>query len=341
MSSHSNTSQAHDFYYLGVDEGLDKDYAGCTVSYEGCTAYSYSTAVAKVIPRKGVKPGDVRTHLPSSGLTLLSFDSMSATTAQHISKLNDASPFDVVRVPLRRGDRDFTPERLAQAFAEELESYAARLNKAENRLKFMTLLNSLHLLQRDACEKWAKPLRGRKLEKFDKLDVSKIAEEIKARNRKAAVKAAAETRAVFAKYLKDRRGRDYCDFIRSLFDRWFVSPKYHFTDEQRNLLRKKVCGGSSVWGGPAYVWVADDEIRTSRNVAVPVKEAKVAMRLWAAGKDMRTLRVDRYTIVSYQGDTIQIGCHRIPRENMLALYEAVMGKPFPEKPEGPAVQEGA
>lgn len=341
MSSHSNSSQAHDFYYFGVDEGWSKDYAGCTVSYEGNTAYSYSTAVAKVIPRKGVKPGEVKTNRASTGLTLLSFDAMSATTAQHLSKLAGASPFDVVRVPLRRGDRDFTPERLAQAFAEELASYATKLNKAENRFNFMTLLDSLHRLQRDACEKWARPLRNRKLKKFDRMDVSKIAEEIKARNRKAAVKAAAETRAVFAKYLKDRRGRDYCDFIRSLFDRWFSDQKYHFTDEQRNLLRKKVCGGSSVWGGPAYVWIADDEIRTSKNVVVPIKEAKVAMRLWAAGKDMRTLQVNGYTIVSYQGDTIQIGCHKIPRENMLALYEAVMGKPFPEKPESPAAQEGA
>lgn len=337
--SHSNASQAHDFYYLGVDEGRGKDYSGCTVSYEGNTAYSYSTAVAKVIPRRGVKPGDVRTRNASAGLTLLSFYPMSSTTAQHLSKLESASPFDVVHVPLHRGDRDFTPERLARAFAEELESYAAKLNKAENRLKFMTLLNSLHRLQQDACEKWARPLRSRALKKFDKLDVSKIAEEIKARNRKAAVKAAAETRAVFAKYLKDRCGRDYCDFMRSLFDRRFVSPEYHFTDEQRNLLRKKVCGGADRW--LAYVWVADDEIRTSKNVVVPVKEAKVAMRLWAAGKDMRTLQVNGYTIVSYQGDTIQIGCHKIPRENMLALYEAVMGKPFPEKPESPATQEGA
>ena len=309
------------------------------MSYEGNTAYSYSTAVAKVIPRRGVKPGDVRTRNASTGLTLLSFCPMSSTTAHHLSKLESASPFDVVRVPLRRGDRDFTPEKIAQAFAEELESYAAKLNKAENRLKFMTLLNSLHRLQRDACEKWAKPLRGRKLEKFDRMDVSKIAEEIQARNRKAAVKAAALTRAVFAKYLKDRRGRDYCDFIRSLFDRWFADQKYHFTNEQRSLLRKKVCGGSD--RGLAYVWVADDEIRTSKNVVVPVREAKVAMRLWAAGKDMRTLQVNGYTIVSYQGDTIQIGCHKIPRENMLALYEAVMGKPFPEKPESPATQEGA
>jgi hypothetical protein len=55
------------------------------------------------------------------------------------------------------------------------------------------------------------------------------------------------------------------------------------------------------------------------------------MKAWAAGKDMRTARVGAYQIVSYQGATIQIGCHHIPRENMLALYEAVVGKTFPAK----------
>ena len=80
---------------------------------------------------------------------------------------------------------------------------------------------------------------------------------------------------------------------------------------------------------------------TSQRVRVPLREAKAAMRAWALGRDMRTFEVGGYKIVVYQGDTIQIGCHKIPRENMLALYEAVMGRPFPEKPESPAAQEGA
>jgi len=277
-----------------------------------------------------VKPGDVRTHLPSSGLTLLSFDSMSATTTQHLSQLNDASPFDVVRVPMRRGDRDFTPESLARLFAEELKSYAEGLNDAKNRRKFMALLDALHRLREDACEKWAEPLRGKALMKFDKLDVSKIAEEIKAQNRKSAAKAAAETRAVFAKYTKNRTGADYCDFVRTLFEPMHRGA-YRFTDTERAILRNKILATDRQGRRKSYVWLDGDEVATSQHVRVPLKEAKTAMHAWALGKDMRTFEVGGYKIVVYQGDTIQIGCHRIPRENMLALYEAVMGKPFPAK----------
>ena len=62
-----------------------------------------------------------------------------------------------------------------------------------------------------------------------------------------------------------------------------------------------------------------------------MQEARIALKAWAAGKDMRAVRVGNYAIVSYQGETIQIGCHKLTRRNMLALYEVVVGKPFPVK----------
>jgi hypothetical protein len=80
----------------------------------------------------------------------------------------------------------------------------------------------------------------------------------------------------------------------------------------------------------AYVWTDGDKIRTSLGVSVSVDEAKVLMKAWAMGKDMRTMKVGWYSILSYTGDVIKIGCHKIPRKNMLALYEVVMGKPFPK-----------
>jgi len=331
MSSHSNRTQAHDFYYYGVDNGASHNYSGCTLNYDGCNALSYSTTVAKVIPAKGVKPKDVNTHRPSSGLTLISMYSMSSTTGRHISYVRSASPFDCVEVPLERGDRDFSPQRLADLFADNLYAYSMGLNLKANRDKFVGLLASLRRIQADACDEWAKPLKkDKRLQKYEGLDISKACAEIQERNRKAAAKAAAETRRIFAQYVKDRHGSDYCEFIRTLFDRTYYSEKYPFTEEQIALLRSKVRGAAS-GDEPAYVWPAGDEVVTSKGVHVPVAEAKVAMRLWALGKDMRAMPVGRYQIVSYKGDTIQIGCHKIPRENMLALYEAVMGQPFPEK----------
>ena len=336
MSNHSNRTQAHDFYYCGVDNGASHDYSGCTLNYEGCNALSYSTTIAKVIPAKGVKPKDGNTHRPASGLTLISMFSMSSTTGRHISYVRSASPFDCVEVPLERGDRDFSPQRLADLFAETLEAYSGGLNRKANRDRFVSLLASLRRIQADACDEWARPLRkDKRLRKYEGLDISKACAEIQERNRRAAAKAAAETRRVFAKYVKDRRGSDYCEFIRTLFDRTNYSKKDPFTEEQIALLRNKVRGAASR-DEPAYVWPDGDEIVTSKGVHVSVAEAKVAMRLWALGKDMRAMPVGRYQIVSYKGDTIQIGCHRIPRENMLALYEAVMGQPFPEKKEAAA-----
>ena len=332
MSSHSNASQAHDFYYRGVNNGEAHYYSGCNLNYEGSTAISYKTAVAKVIPAKGVKDEDVHTDRPSSGLTLLSFYSMSPSTAKHIHELRGASPFDVVRVPLERGDGGFTPGTLADQFAASLASLAERFNHRKNRDEFAELLQSLRRIQSSACERWAEPLkRDRRLAKFESMDVSKVAEELKERNRRESARRSAETRKLLAAYVKDRSGTDYCEFIRVLFDPGYDSAKYPFDRDQRSLLRSKVARSDM-----AYVWLDGDEVRTSRRVRVPVQEARVAMKAWAAGKDMRAAHVDRYQIVSYQGDTIQIGCHRIPRANMLALYEAVVGKPFPAKQENEA-----
>jgi hypothetical protein len=332
MSNHTNRTQAHDFYYHGVDNGARRTYSGCTLNYDGCNALSYSTTVAKVIPAKGVKPKDVDTHRPSSGITLISMFSMSSTTGRHISYLHGASPFPVVEVPLERGDRDFSPQRLADMFAFNLDFYSRGLNLKANRDKFVGLLTSLRRIQADACDEWAKPLKkDKRLREYEGLDIAKACAERQELNRLAAAKAAAETRKVFAKYVKDKHGPDYCELIRTLFDSTYHSEKYPLTKEQITLLRKKIRGGAGARREPAYVWLAGDKVVTSQGVSVPVDEAKVAMRLWALGKDMRTMPIGMYQIVSYKGDTIQIGCHRIPRDNMLALYETVMGKPFPEK----------
>lgn len=330
----SNGQQAHNFYYRGVDKGEAHDYRGCSLSYAGNTAYSYSTAIAKVIPAKGVKPDKVRTSSPRSGITLVSFFRMSSTTGRHISMISGASPFDVVYVPLVRGNRDFSPRDLPDLFYEQLEAYSRLLNHREDRITFAQLVTCLKRIKERACAEWAKPLRAdKRLRKFERMDVSKVSEQLKEKRRKEAAKAAAEARAVFSRYVKNRSGRDYVDFIRALFDPAYYNAAYRFTDRERELLRRKVCGCANAWAGPAYVWIDGDDLVTSKHVRVPVREAAVAMKAWAAGHDMRKFRVGNYLVISYEGGTIQIGCHHIPRDNMLALYEAVIGKPFPKKTE--------
>lgn len=323
---------AHDFYYKGVDKNESHAYCGCSLSYRESTAFSYSTAIAKVVPRKGVRAEDVRTDAPETGLTLFSRYSMSNTTAKHISCVLSASPFERAAVPLRRGHSyRFSPRGVAENFLEDLERLAGQLNTIGNRREFVELLRCRRRVMELACEEWAEPLRDRRFRKYEAMDVEKMAKELQERNRKAASKRAAETRALFAKYLPKAKasGADYCEFVRVLCDNWYGSEKFPFDAHQIGLLRKRLDKDA------AYVWPEPDHncIRTSKRVSVPLDEAKVLLKLWASGRDMRTMKIGLYTIVKYEGGTIQIGCHKIPRENMLALYEAVVGEKFPERAE--------
>lgn len=325
MSSHSNESMSHDFYYRGVDCGESHEYRGCSLSYRKNTAISYSTAIAKVVPAKGRKAKDVCTRQRDTGITLVSFYSMSPTTGRHISYVRHASPFECVSVPLGRGSGDFTPEEVASGFLEALDGLVKRLNTVDNRREFARLMACRKRVMELACEEWAKPLRDRRFRKYEAMDVEKMAKELQERNRRQASKRAAETRALFAKYLPKAKagGADYCEFVHVLCDGWYRSEKFPFNDEQRSRLKAKLDRNA------AYVWPDGDQIRTSRGVRVSMDEARVLLKLWASGRDMRTMQIGHYTIVKYEGDTIQIGCHKIPRENMLALYEAVLGEKFP------------
>ena len=326
MASHSNQSMAHDFFYLGVDLCQAHSYSKVSLSYARREAYSYATLIAKVIPRKGVKPEQISTAQAGSAITLISWDSMSATTAGHINDVAGASPFNVIRVPMNRGDGYYEPRDMKYSFIKRLEFYAKGLNKAENRYKFVSLMDSRAEVIAMAPKEWADALKGKEFKKFETLDITKAAEELKAKNRKEASKTAAETRMLFKKYVKERKGADYLEFIRTLANDYYNSPVYDFKRDERRLLKRKLLNGNL-----AYCWLEDDNILTSKGVRVPVEDAKLAMRAWALGHDMRKFQVSRYSIVKYEGNEIQIGCHHIPRENMLALYEAVMGKPFPAK----------
>lgn len=324
MSSHSNETEAHAFYYEGVDHGVEKSYSRCTLSYCANEAYSYSTLVAKVIPAKGVAPGDVNTSNPDSGLTLMSMDSMTSTTARHLNCLGRASPFEIVWVPMSYGSRYLSPCVLAHRFLDRLGCLTELFHRKRYREEFARLMDARATIIKCAAEEWAQPLRSKEFREFEEIEIGKVAAEIARRNRKEAAKRAASTRAALAKYVKGRSGADYLEFIRTLCDPYYRTDAYPLTDDERKLLRRKI-----ILGDKAYVWVEGDIIRTSRKVVVSTREATTLLKAWASGKDMRGLKIGPFTILSSAGDTIKIGCHQIPRENMVALYEVLIGKPFP------------
>lgn len=328
----SNSDQAHNFYYKGVNKGDRKWLKRCTLNYEGKRAYSYSTVIAKVIPQHGYEEKDVYTANPNSGLTLLTFDTMTSTTGVHRRRLAYASPFDIVYVPFKYGHHcDPGPETMADWMLSDLENYSKLLTTAQYRSDFAMLMDSVDKIVKRAAEPWAKAFSSKKFSKYRDIyaDLGDYVKKLKAKKRSEAAKQAATTRKTLAKWLgKEHTSKSYIDLMRTVFgDAPFCYGDHPMTYNERAALRRNL-GLKSEF---AYVWVEGDVIRTSRHVDVEVAVAKVAMKAWALGHDMRKFQVGPYSILKYEGDTIQIGCHRIPRENMLALYEVVMGEPFPKK----------
>lgn len=324
MSSHSNATEAHAFYYQGVNNGESHSYSGCSLSYRGDTAYSYSTAVAKVIPtRKYDKPS---TDDIGSGLTLVPCYTISSTTAKHVSLLREASPFDLVYVPVPRGGRSITPESIRDRLLEWLESTSKGLNTKANRQQFHDLLEARKTLVERAHAEWAEAMKDKAFDDYLRMDVSAIAKEIQARNRTEAAKQAKRTKETYRRYLDGKTGADYLAVVRAVFDYGDCGKYSGMSDGERSLLKRKL--GDT---GAAFVWLDSEGVRTSRNVTVPLDAARVAMKAWQSGRDMRAFKVGPYAIVKYEGGVVQIGCHQIPKANMLALFEAVMGKPFDEE----------
>jgi hypothetical protein len=56
-------------------------------------------------------------------------------------------------------------------------------------------------------------------------------------------------------------------------------------------------------------------VETSQNVKVTVKEAKILYNMIQAGKDIKGFRISNYTVISING-TLKIGCHNINIESM-------------------------
>lgn len=329
----TNSKQSHDFYYKGVNTGARKQYQGCSLWYEGKVAYSYSTVIAKVIPGCGFHEKDIYTANPISGLTLVTFDSMTSSTSKHRSLIASASPFKVIHVPFKYGHHwDPSPVTMSKWMLIDLEAYSKLLSKAQYRSNFACLMDARQEIVDKAAGEWSKAFNSKAFDKYKRIyaAMDSYVKELKAKKRAKAAKQAAETRKVLAKWLGDNRtSKDYLDIMRTVFgdDPSFCYENREMTYNERAALRRRL----GIKSGFAYVWIEGDHIRTSKGISVDIAIAKVAMKAWALGHDMRGFKVDMFSIVKYEGDTIQIGCHMIPRENMLALYEAVMGKPFPKK----------
>lgn len=320
----SKENMAHLYFYEGVANGECKRYSGQTLSFNRDCAVSYSTTVGIVVPRKGYEKANP--HLPESGLLILSYDSMSSYTGRDIAAFRSASPFEHAYAIFERGETYYDPKVMRDRLLWRLTELEKDLHHAESRRKFLDLMQNRAEIVSKTCDKWAKPLQSKKLfAKYEKIaaDMEGYAKALKNRRRNETAKREARKRAFLKKYA-GASGASYNALLMSVYGDIEKENPLGFTAKRRQEAREHL-GGQAAY----YVWLSGDEVRTNHAIRIPVQEVRIALKAWAAGKDMRCTRVGNYSVVSYQGDTIQIGCHKFTRRNLLALYEVVVGKPFP------------
>jgi hypothetical protein len=81
-----------------------------------------------------------------------------------------------------------------------------------------------------------------------------------------------------------------------------------------------------------YLRVKDDRVETSRGAQITAKTAEFLWKGIARGMDVCGLRLDNYTVNSWDGKTLTVGCHRIPVEEMNRIAPELGLKPLEVRP---------
>ena len=101
---------------------------------------------------------------------------------------------------------------------------------------------------------------------------------------------------------------------------------YSKTKAMQNKVRKALNPNNDL----SFVWIENEyNVRTSKNIRMNMDIVKTGLKLWKHNKIKHGYKVDFYTVLEVRKDYIQIGCHKIPTENIQALYDVI----YPSKTE--------
>lgn len=285
----TNRDAAHAFFYSESDRVTFAKSLNMT--FDGPLFYSYSTVVAARTVDKTGAP-----------VCLISRNSMSRTTGQHLSYLRSACPCDYIRVPFHYGDDFYRPgfnmfDCLAYRFKKMLQTAAdARLTRAENRRALID------------CYKDAKAFSERVftldfLSDFSDTYAAAVEIENSGKEKRAAlIKEIAEKAKAARAALIEKHG-----YIGAVMRAYTGGD-----DKARRLLNPN--------GELSFVWRdKDGDYRTSERICMDKRTGDAALKLWAAGRLHHGMKIDLYTVLSVTRDFVKIGCHKIPVENLRAL----------------------
>lgn len=315
-----DTTIFHKFFYSGEDES---GRAKSNTSFYSWTFKSYNTTIGIKTPGKDGRP-----------VLLIADSSFSNTTSAHLSALRAACPYTsghIIRVPFEWGDVWYKRENciadLLQRFIDRLSQWRVdRLKYAESRRDFLrTYYNFSGFLELVTPKRPAKVI----LQKIEELAViANETEDRKKRNeliagltakREAAAKrkAAAERRKCAA-LLEPVRDLPYLAKIRVAY---WTSFRPDISHDIRSALRTVLNPLNNL----SFVVPENEErVVTSQGVYMDCHTVRIALKAWKAERIHAGQHIGPYTLREMTAGYVQLGCHKIPMQNIRELYSALV-----------------
>lgn len=300
-----NIDIAHEFFY--------SDFNSCktfnNVSYNQNLFYSYYTVIGAVVQSKF-----------GNNILLVSENAMSSTTGRHIGNLISSCPFSYLRVPMEYGNHYFSLEVCINRIIKNLEEYlSSKLSLKANREGFIQGYNQL-LYINDNIQNIDKYILEQYKSTFELLsnskEVKKLKAELKEKARQEEIKAKQELQELLNNY-------GYLDLIQFVYDSDNSTIKitdYHKSKLMQNRVKKALNPHNDL----SFVWIENENtVKTSKHIRMSMDIVKTGLKLWIHNKVKHGYKVDCYTVIEIREDYVQIGCHKIPIDNIKALYETI------------------
>jgi hypothetical protein len=228
-----------------------------------------------------------------SNLVLFTNRDYSVSTSQHCSHVGSALPYDKEILYCNNPSWPADPENLSSAIREIEYNLKKAIKARQRKLDYMNTAESVYnqLIELKTTFK----IKGWKIPKYDFSIPEEVMKTIKERERKAE----ATKKRKEAKQRKQDK-LEYVEFLEDV-ELWKANKIASAYNVRHNrFAHREVYDVCRING---------DNVESMRSASAPLKEVKIALKRIAQGKSVKGLSLGHYTVISYDGEALKIGCH--------------------------------
>lgn len=270
------------------------------VSYHDNKYFSYSTCIAKITDSK------------KGFVLLLSADNFSHTTACHISEIRQANPrYEVLCFPQEENAKNFNLSDIQDRIIENLDFYSSsKLTQKVNRNSYIHNYNMLKNL-----DEYLKDVDKAIFDKYKPLfDILTNDESLKIELEKQRQKENEKRKALKIELKSYLDNNNFLNLARLVYSD-YSELKREVKGKIQDLINPK--------NDLSFVWVENNNVKTSKHITMLIDEIKPFLVAWKKGMLKHGQNIGQYTVLSTTSESVKIGCHLIPVENIKNLYDEI------------------